>query len=589
MSDTDRPPSHRRPSRTSRHRRPRLAPRPGRDRRADPDEVRRLARRRFFRSIAADAMQTAATVVGAAGALRETHPRRWPTRAPRPRRSRRAALRAAAMRPTPHAGGSGARSASNADRLVLARPAPPPRRARRGRLRVSGPTSPTRSATWSSAARRRSARSPPSGSPSTAGAVRVVASRTPAGRSCGTANALAQRPPDGGLRSAGAMDRMLARYAARRRAGRGRRRDRRGAPRRGRGDRRRGDAIDHATTGRARRRAPARSRTSRRPLRLLTLCNTGPLAGGQVGTALGVVPGAGRRCGSRASTSSSTRRGRGCRAPGSPPGSSRQAGDPAHARSPTGRPAGCWPAGRSTPSSSAPTGSRRTATRRTRSARIRLAVLAARHGVPFLVVAPTSTLDADAPTARRIPIELRRRRGGDRLRGPPDRARRRERRSTRPSTSPRPSSSRRSSPRPACSAPRTARRSRRPRPPARRAGPRRRPRRRRRLPAPAAAARPRQRRPARARSAAGRGPGPPDVATSRDLARSRLRLAVRATEDRALLRAFLERDRLYAAYALCDLDDREFARTRWGVAHRRRRAGRGRPRVRRATRRSPSS
>jgi GNAT superfamily N-acetyltransferase len=33
-----------------------------------------------------------------------------------------------------------------------------------------------------------------------------------------------------------------------------------------------------------------------------------------------------------------------------------------------------------------------------------------------------------------------------------------------------------------------------------------------------------------------------------------------------LLRAFLETDRLYAAYALCDLDDREFARTRWGVA-----------------------
>ncbi len=33
-----------------------------------------------------------------------------------------------------------------------------------------------------------------------------------------------------------------------------------------------------------------------------------------------------------------------------------------------------------------------------------------------------------------------------------------------------------------------------------------------------------------------------------------------------MLRAFLETDRLYAAYALCDLDDREFPRTRWGVA-----------------------
>lgn len=45
-----------------------------------------------------------------------------------------------------------------------------------------------------------------------------------------------------------------------------------------------------------------------------------------------------------------------------------------------------------------------------------------------------------------------------------------------------------------------------------------------------------------------------------------LGLATRITTDRALLRAFLERDRLFAAYALCDLDVREFARTRWGVA-----------------------
>jgi len=38
------------------------------------------------------------------------------------------------------------------------------------------------------------------------------------------------------------------------------------------------------------------------------------------------------------------------------------------------------------------------------------------------------------------------------------------------------------------------------------------------------------------------------------------------TTDRHLLRSFLERDRLYAAYAICDLDDREFSRTRWGAA-----------------------
>lgn len=38
------------------------------------------------------------------------------------------------------------------------------------------------------------------------------------------------------------------------------------------------------------------------------------------------------------------------------------------------------------------------------------------------------------------------------------------------------------------------------------------------------------------------------------------------TRDRRLLREFLERDRLRAAYAVADLDEREFGRTRWGVA-----------------------
>jgi RimJ/RimL family protein N-acetyltransferase len=49
-------------------------------------------------------------------------------------------------------------------------------------------------------------------------------------------------------------------------------------------------------------------------------------------------------------------------------------------------------------------------------------------------------------------------------------------------------------------------------------------------------------------------------------AASRDPLVVRTTTDRVMLRAFLERDRLFAAYAICDLDDREFKRTRWGVA-----------------------
>jgi ribosomal protein S18 acetylase RimI-like enzyme len=44
------------------------------------------------------------------------------------------------------------------------------------------------------------------------------------------------------------------------------------------------------------------------------------------------------------------------------------------------------------------------------------------------------------------------------------------------------------------------------------------------------------------------------------------RLIARPTRDRDALLAFLSRDRLYAAYAIADMDDSEFSRTRWGVA-----------------------
>jgi ribosomal protein S18 acetylase RimI-like enzyme len=51
------------------------------------------------------------------------------------------------------------------------------------------------------------------------------------------------------------------------------------------------------------------------------------------------------------------------------------------------------------------------------------------------------------------------------------------------------------------------------------------------------------------------------------VARGERGIVARATNDRALLREFLEHDRLYAAYALCDLDDREYPRTRWAAAY----------------------
>ncbi len=47
---------------------------------------------------------------------------------------------------------------------------------------------------------------------------------------------------------------------------------------------------------------------------------------------------------------------------------------------------------------------------------------------------------------------------------------------------------------------------------------------------------------------------------------SRGSVLARSTTDRVRLREFLERDRLFAAYAICDLGDREFPRTRWGIA-----------------------
>jgi GNAT superfamily N-acetyltransferase len=54
------------------------------------------------------------------------------------------------------------------------------------------------------------------------------------------------------------------------------------------------------------------------------------------------------------------------------------------------------------------------------------------------------------------------------------------------------------------------------------------------------------------------------------LARSELagrrNLEARTTRDRDLLLDFLGRDRIYAAYAIADMDDTEFPRTRWGVA-----------------------
>jgi ribosomal protein S18 acetylase RimI-like enzyme len=50
------------------------------------------------------------------------------------------------------------------------------------------------------------------------------------------------------------------------------------------------------------------------------------------------------------------------------------------------------------------------------------------------------------------------------------------------------------------------------------------------------------------------------------LDRAGTRLVAEATTDRDVIRAFLDRDRIYAAYALADLEDRDSGRARWGIA-----------------------
>jgi ribosomal protein S18 acetylase RimI-like enzyme len=50
------------------------------------------------------------------------------------------------------------------------------------------------------------------------------------------------------------------------------------------------------------------------------------------------------------------------------------------------------------------------------------------------------------------------------------------------------------------------------------------------------------------------------------LDRTAARLVAETTTDRDLIRSFLERDRIFAAYALADLEDRDTGRARWGIA-----------------------
>ena len=336
----------------------------------------------------------------------------------------------------------------------------------------------------------------------------------------------------------------MARYEAVGDLSRGRRRDRRRDARRGRRDRLRGDRRPRPA-GRASAWRSCR-RPSDRPVQILTHCNTGPLACGQFGTALGIVQAAHHAerpihvwvdetrpylQGARLTTWELAQAGVAAHA------------DPRRRRRPPDGPR----RGRRR-SSSAPTGSRPTATRPTRSARTRW---------PCWPRATASRSTSARRSVDRRPRDARRRghpdRGAPRRRGP-----RGPRPAHRPARHGRPQPGLRRHPGRAHHRDRHrgGRRSRAPfeaglaaavaRRELRRASPPSR---------PSAGGRTgrRRRRPSR-------------IVTTVALGRRSRGGRPRRRPTGALLRAFLEQDRLYAAYAICDLEEREFARTRWGVA-----------------------
>ena len=180
-----------------------------------------------------------------------------------------------------------------------------------------------------------------------------------------------------------------------------------------------------------------------------------------------------------------------------------------------------------------------------------LAVLAARHGIPFYVCAPTSSVDLATPDGAAIPIEERKADEVLLVRGVRIAPAGTEVRN--PSFDVTPAElitgivTEEGIVRPPFEAGLRAAARRRHRALGRDPGPR--------------PTRPRRGRP---------GDGPPRRCGRRDGDRRRSAVrddvVARTTTDRELLRAFLERDRLFAAYAICDLEAREFARTRWAVA-----------------------
>ncbi len=367
----------------------------------DPDEILRLARRRFFRALASDAVRTAATLVGAAGALRETT-----------QEMATSVLNAGAAAPTPGPAGGPTPPAGIAppagfrspfrlegDRLILI----DQRRLPEELVEVTCESA----ADVAQAIREMVVRGAPALGQVAAAGLALAAGRArltrPYARRAilrGSANALANaRPTAVSIRWA--TNRMLARYAAV-----GELTD--DGPAVAAALRDEAEAIiaeatlDHAAM--ARLGMDLLPVPDGRPVRLLTHCNTGPLACGQVGTALGVVQALATDGRDVMVYVDETRPWlQGARLTAWELG---QAGIPYTLLADAA--AGWLLAGGDV--DAVLVGADRIAANGDTANKIGtypLAVLAARHGVPFYVVAPTATLDGEAAAGDEIAVEMR--------------------------------------------------------------------------------------------------------------------------------------------------------------------------------------
>jgi len=364
----------------------------------DPDEALRLERRRFFRTLAGDAVRTAATLVGAAGALRDTTQEM--ANSVLAESGPGAAVRASAASPAP-AATAGFRSPFRleADRLVLVDQRRLPDELVEVVCESAGDVA--------QAIREMVVRGAPALGQVAAAGLALAAGRAtqtkPYARRAilrGSSNALVNaRPTAASIRWA--TNRMLARYAAL-----GELLD--DGPAVAAALREEAEAIigeataDHAVM--ARLGAELLPDPEDRPLQLLTHCNTGPLACGQVGTALGVVQALAADGRDIHVYVGETRPWlQGARLTAWELG---QAGIPYTILADAA--AGWLLASRAV--DAVLVGADRIAANGDVANKVGtypLAVLAPRHGVPFHVVAPTATLDGDAADGSRITVEMR--------------------------------------------------------------------------------------------------------------------------------------------------------------------------------------